>query len=81
MKHLLIVCLALILAGCAGTFTSTVTPGYTAPAGGDIAISYLDHADLNISNKATQVFTRQLTQCGIFNFMTADQTEDLLQKK
>jgi len=71
--------IALFLIGCAGSFTSQVAPGYRPPFGKEIALTYLDHADINISNNATSILEEQLRHCRINDFLTAEETTNLLQ--
>lgn len=79
MKSLLIVFCCLLWLNCStGKYTSTVTPGYTPPAGEEIALTYIFHADEEISNKATEVLTNQLLRCKIGRFMRAADTEKRL---
>ena len=80
MKNIYLSILMLVLIGCAGTFTSTVAPGYQPPEGKEIALTYLNHPDITISFIATAVLTQQLLACGIFNFIAADKTNEILQK-
>lgn len=81
MRKFFLLLLTAVFYSCAGTFTSNVTPGYeTPPPGSEIAITYLDHADVNISNTATEVLINQLLKCKIYNFMKADSVDAILQK-
>ncbi len=74
------VVLAFLVAGCAGSFTSQVSPDYRPPLGKEIAITYLDHADLSIANAATSVLENELKACQLNDFVPAEQTNNLLQK-
>ncbi len=80
MKALVLVLCASLLIACGGTFRSVVAPGYEAPAGEQIAVTYLDHPDINISNEATQVLEEQMAYCEIKNFLTAEKVQELLEK-
>lgn len=80
MKNIYLSILMLILTSCAGTFTSTIAPGYQLPEGEEIALTYLNHPDITISFIATAVLTQQLMACGIFNFIAANKTNEIFQK-
>jgi hypothetical protein len=75
-----IIAIFLLVIRCAGSFQSTVTSGYQPPAGEEIAVSFLDHPDINVSNKATAVLENELRECNLNNFISADETEDIFQK-
>lgn len=80
LKSKVLLVLAFLLAGCAGSFTSQVSPDYRPPLGKEIALTYLDHADISISNAATSVLENQLRACEVNDFLSAEQTTELLEK-
>ncbi|MDR3611034.1 MAG: hypothetical protein P4L27_10755 [Ignavibacteriaceae bacterium] len=82
MKLQLLIALlfSIFIIGCAGSYKSSVTPGYDPPKSTEIAIIYLDYPDVNISSIATKVLQENLKRCRLYDFLSAEKTEDLLQK-
>jgi hypothetical protein len=79
MKHIQLIIMLIMLVSCAGSFKSTVKPGYDLPSGNEIAMTYLDHPDISISNKATEVLENELIKCNKRNFIKAKNVEEILQ--
>jgi len=78
VKKSILPLLPLLFVGCAGNFTSQVTPGYVAPTGDQIAVTFLDHANVNISTAATKILEGQLAGCKQTNIIPAETVDSIL---
>lgn len=78
MKKSILLVLPFLFVGCAGNFTSQVTPGFVVPTSDRIAVSYLDHANTNISNSATAILESQLERCQQTNLIKAAEVDSIL---
>ena len=76
----IILILTLILMGCgAGSYQSKVKSDFEPPKAKDIAVMYLDHPDINISNIATKFLEKELKNCQVIGFIPAVRTDSMLQ--
>lgn len=76
---LLLSSLSLLFFSCAGHFKATVKQGSTKPTGENLAITYLDHPDINISNMATSILEDLLKKCDLNLFTPAAKTDEIFQ--
>ncbi|MBI1804620.1 MAG: hypothetical protein HY033_11110 [Ignavibacteriae bacterium] len=79
-KFLIFSIVTTFLFGCSGVYKSTLTPGHEIPQGHDLAVSYLDHPDVTVSNKATEVLESELRKCNKNDFIEARIVDSILSK-
>lgn len=80
LQFIIALFLSILLIGCAGSYQSSVAPGYEPPASNQIAVTYLDHPDINISSSATKVLEANLNTCKLTECLSAERTEEIFQK-
>ena len=78
MKTSILLLLPFLFVGCAGNFTSQVTPGTVVPTTERIAVTYLDHANTNVSNAATAILEGQLERCKQNNLIKSAEVDSVL---